>query len=392
MDYEKLMSRELQSIPPSGIRKFFSIAEEMKDVVSLGVGEPDFTTPWIVRRAGIESLERGKTWYSANAGFQELRVAISEYLKRRFDLTYNYKTEMFVSVGGSEAIDMAMRAVLNPGDEVLLPTPCFVCYEPIARMCGAIVTPIVLKEEDDFRLTAQQLKKAISEKTKLLVLPFPNNPTGAILERKDLEEIAEVLRGTDILVLSDEIYAELTYGGERHVSPASLSEDMWSRTITINGFSKAFAMTGWRLGYACGPAPLITQLVKMHQYAIMCAPSTAQYAGMVAVRDCDDIVEEMREEYDARRRLLVREFNRMGLHCFEPKGAFYTFPSIKSTGLTSDEFCEKLLYEKKIAVIPGSAFGPGGEGHIRVSYSYSLNHLRKALAGIEAFVEEYRSK
>ena len=265
MDYEKLMSNEIQKIPPSGIRKFFSIAEEMTDVLSLGVGEPDFTTPWIIRRAGIESLERGKTWYSANAGFQELRVAISGYLKRRFDLDYDPKKEMFVSVGGSEAIDVAMRTILNPGDEVLLPTPCFVCYEPIARMCGAVVKPIVLKEEDDFRLTAEQLRNAITEKTKLLVLPFPNNPTGAILDRKDLEEIAEVLRGTDILVLSDEIYAELTYGGERHVAPASLSEDMWNRTITINGFSKAFAMTGWRLGYACGPEPLITQMIKMHQ-------------------------------------------------------------------------------------------------------------------------------
>ena len=390
MDYEKLMSSEIQKIPPSGIRKFFSIAEEMTDVLSLGVGEPDFTTPWIIRRAGIESLERGKTWYSANAGFQELRVAISGYLKRRFDLDYDPKKEMFVSVGGSEAIDVAMRTILNPGDEVLLPTPCFVCYEPIARMCGAVVKPIVLKEEDDFRLTAEQLRNAITEKTKLLVLPFPNNPTGAILDRKDLEEIAEVLQGTDILVLSDEIYAELTYGGERHVAPASLSKDMWNRTITINGFSKAFAMTGWRLGYACGPEPLITQMIKMHQYAIMCAPSTAQYAGIVAVKECDDIVEEMRDEYDARRRFLVREFNRIGLHCFEPKGAFYTFPSIRSTGFTSDEFCEHLLYEKKIAVIPGSAFGPGGEGYIRVSYSYSLNHLKRAVAGIEAFVKEHQ--
>ena len=390
MDYEKLMSNEIQKIPPSGIRKFFSIAEEMTDVLSLGVGEPDFTTPWIIRRAGIESLERGKAWYSANAGFQELRVAISGYLKRRFDLDYDPKKEMFVSVGGSEAIDVAMRTILNPGDEVLLPTPCFVCYEPIARMCGAVVKPIVLKEEDDFRLTAEQLRNAITEKTKLLVLPFPNNPTGAILNRKDLEEIAEVLRGTDILVLSDEIYAELTYGRERHVAPASLSEDMWNRTITINGFSKAFAMTGWRLGYACGPEPLITQMIKMHQYAIMCAPSTVQYAGIVAVKECDDIVEEMRDEYDARRRFLVREFNRIGLHCFEPKGAFYTFPSIRSTGFTSDEFCEHLLYEKKIAVIPGSAFGPGGEGHIRVSYSYSLNHLKRAVAGIEAFVKEHQ--
>ena len=388
MDYEKLLSVEAQKIPPSGIRRFFSIAEEMEGVISLGVGEPDFTTPWIVRRAGIESLERGKTWYSANAGFKELRVQIAGYLQRRFGLTYDPDKEMFVSVGGSEAIDIAMRAVLNPGDEVLLPTPCFVCYDPIAKMCGATVKSIQLREEDEFRLTADQLRAAISEKTKLLVLPFPNNPTGAIMSRSDLEAIAEVLKGTDILVLSDEIYAELTYGGERHCAPATLSRDMWDRTITINGFSKAFAMTGWRLGYACGPAPVIKQMVKLHQYAVMCAPSMSQYAGIVAVRDCDDRVEEMRDEYDSRRRYLVREFNRIGLHCFEPKGAFYVFPSIKSTGLSSEEFCEQLVYNKKIAVVPGSAFGAGGEGHVRVSYSYSLNHLKKAVAGIEAFVRE----
>ncbi len=388
MDYERLMSNEIQNIPVSGIRRFFSIAEELDNVVSLGVGEPDFATPWIVRRAGIESLERGKTWYSANAGLRELRVQISGYLKRRFDLEYDPDTEMFVSVGGSEAIDMCMRAILNPGDEVLLPTPSFVCYDPIAKMCGAKVTCIELREEDEFRLTADQLRAAISEKTKLLVLPFPNNPTGAIMDRSDLEAIAEVLKGTDILVLSDEIYAELTFGGVRHCAPASLSKDMWDRTITVNGFSKAFAMTGWRLGYACGPAPVITQMLKVHQYAIMCAPTTAQYAGIVAVRDCDDIVEEMVEEYDSRRRYLVREFNRIGLHCFEPKGAFYVFPSIQSTGLSAEDFCEQLVYSKRIAVVPGSAFGPGGEGHVRVSYSYSLNHLKKAIAGIEAFLKE----
>ena len=301
MNYEKLLNRCLYQMKPSGIRRFFSLAEEMEDVTSLGVGEPDFATPWAVRRAGIESLERGKTWYSANAGLKSLRQEIVAYLSRRFGLRYNPDTECLVTVGGSEAIDMCMRAVLSPGDEVLLPTPCFVCYEPIASMCGATVTCLQLKEEDQFRLTPAMLRNAITERTKLLVLPFPCNPTGAVMERQDLEGIAEVLRGTDILVLSDEIYAELTYGST-HVSPAAISEDMWQRTVTVNGFSKSYAMTGWRLGYACGPAPILEQMTKMHQYAIMCAPTTAQYAGIVAMRDCDDVVVAMREEYDMRRR------------------------------------------------------------------------------------------
>ncbi|MBR2740864.1 MAG: aminotransferase class I/II-fold pyridoxal phosphate-dependent enzyme [Oscillospiraceae bacterium] len=388
MDYKRLMSSQLQEIRPSGIRKYFSLAEEMGDCLSLGVGEPDFVTPWEVRRAGIESLDQGKTFYSANAGLKELRRQISSYLEKAFDLRYDPEKETVVTVGGSEAIDMAMRALLNPGDEVLLPSPCFVCYEPIARMCGAKVTPIVLKEENEFRLTAEELRAAITERTKILVLPFPSNPTGAVMSRSDLEDIAEVLKGTEIFVLSDEIYSELTYGCERHVSPAAVSRDMWERTVTVNGFSKSFAMTGWRLGYVCAPAPITEQIVKMHQFAIMCAPTTAQYAGIVALRDCMDVVAEMRDEYDMRRRFIVDGFNRMGLHCFEPRGAFYVFPSIESTGLSSEDFCEQLIRKKRVAVIPGTAFGPGGEGHVRVSYSYSLKHIKEALRRIGEFVEE----
>ncbi len=388
MDYKRLMSSQLQDLKPSGIRKYFSLAEEMGDCLSLGVGEPDFVTPWEVRRAGIESLDQGKTFYSANAGLKELRRQISLYLERAFGLNYDPDRETVVTVGGSEGIDMAMRALLNPGDEVLLPTPCFVCYEPIARMCGAKVVPIVLKEENEFRLTAEEVRSAITERTKLLVLPFPSNPTGAVMDRADLEAVAEVLRGTDIFVLSDEIYSELTYGGNRHVSPASISSDMWERTVTVNGFSKSFAMTGWRLGYVCAPAPITEQIVKMHQFAIMCAPTTAQYAAIVALRDCMDVVTSMRDEYDMRRRYIVDGFNNIGLHCFEPRGAFYVFPSIESTGLTSDEFCEQLIRRKKVAVIPGTAFGTGGEGHVRVSYSYSLKHIKEALRRIGEFVEE----
>jgi aminotransferase len=386
MDYEKLLSVEAQKIPSSGIRRFFSIAEEMQGVISLGVGEPDFATPWIVRRAGIESLERGKTWYSANAGFKELRVQIAGYLQRRFGLTYDPDKEMFVSVGGSEAIDIAMRAVLNPGDEVLLPTPCFVCYDPIAKMCGATVKSIQLREEDEFRLTADQLRAAISEKTKLLVLPFPNNPTGAIMSRSDLEAIAEVLKGTDILVLSDEIYAELTYGGERHCAPATLSRDMWDRTITINGFSKAFAMTGWRLGYATGPARVIKQMMKVHQFAIMCPPTLSQYAAIEALRNGEEDVIYMRNEYDQRRKFLLKRFEEMGIDCFEAKGAFYLFPCIKKFGMSSNEFAERILNEQKLAVVPGSAFGASGEGFLRISYAYSLRDLKRAVERIEAFV------
>ncbi|MBP1555266.1 MAG: aminotransferase class I/II-fold pyridoxal phosphate-dependent enzyme [Oscillospiraceae bacterium] len=388
MEYKRLMSSQLQEIKPSGIRKYFSLAEEMGDCLSLGVGEPDFVTPWEVRRAGIESLDQGKTFYSANAGLKELRRQITLYLKRAFGLRYDPDTETVVTVGGSEAIDMAMRTLLNPGDEVLLPTPCFVCYEPIAKMCGAKVTPIVLKEENEFKLTAEEVREAITDRTKILVLPFPSNPTGAVMGRSDLEQIAEVLKGTDIFVISDEIYSELTYGGERHVSPASISDDMWARTVTVNGFSKSFAMTGWRLGYVCAPAPITEQIVKMHQFAIMCAPTTAQYAGIVALRDCEDVVASMRDEYDIRRRFIVDGFNRIGLHCFEPRGAFYVFPSVESTGLTEEEFCEQLIRKKRVAVIPGTAFGPGGEGHVRVSYSYSIKHIKEALRRIGEFVNE----
>ncbi|MBQ5343382.1 MAG: aminotransferase class I/II-fold pyridoxal phosphate-dependent enzyme [Oscillospiraceae bacterium] len=388
MEYKRLMSSQLQEIKPSGIRKYFSLAEEMGDCLSLGVGEPDFVTPWEVRRAGIESLDQGKTFYSANAGLKELRRQITLYLNRAFGLRYDPDTETVVTVGGSEAIDMAMRTLLNPGDEVLLPTPCFVCYEPIAKMCGAKVTPIVLKEENEFKLTAEEVREAITDRTKILVLPFPSNPTGAVMGRSDLEQIAEVLKGTDIFVISDEIYSELTYGGERHVSPASISDDMWARTVTVNGFSKSFAMTGWRLGYVCAPAPITEQIVKMHQFAIMCAPTTAQYAGIVALRDCEDVVASMRDEYDIRRRFIVDGFNRIGLHCFEPRGAFYVFPSVESTGLTEEEFCEQLIRKKRVAVIPGTAFGPGGEGHVRVSYSYSIKHIKEALRRIGEFVNE----
>lgn len=388
MEYKRLMSSQLQEIKPSGIRKYFSLAEEMGDCLSLGVGEPDFVTPWEVRRAGIESLDQGKTFYSANAGLRELRRQISLYLERAFSLRYDPDTETVVTVGGSEAIDMAMRTLLNPGDEVLLPTPCFVCYEPIAKMCGAKVTPLILKEENEFKLTAEELRKAITDRTKILVLPFPSNPTGAVMGRSDLEQIAEVLKGTDIFVISDEIYSELTYGGDRHVSPASISDDMWARTVTVNGFSKSFAMTGWRLGYVCAPAPVTEQIVKMHQFAIMCAPTTAQYAGIVALRDCEDVVATMRDEYDIRRRFIVDGFNRIGLHCFEPRGAFYVFPSVESTGLTEEEFCEQLIRKKRVAVIPGTAFGPGGEGHVRVSYSYSIKHIKEALRRIGEFVNE----
>ena len=388
MEYKRLMSSQLQEIKPSGIRKYFSLAEEMGDCLSLGVGEPDFVTPWEVRRAGIESLDQGKTFYSANAGLRELRRQISLYLERAFGLRYDPDTETVVTVGGSEAIDMAMRTLLNPGDEVLLPTPCFVCYEPIAKMCGAKVTPLILKEENEFKLTAEELRKAITDRTKILVLPFPSNPTGAVMGRSDLEQIAEVLKGTDIFVISDEIYSELTYGGDRHVSPASISDDMWARTVTVNGFSKSFAMTGWRLGYVCAPAPVTEQIVKMHQFAIMCAPTTAQYAGIVALRDCEDVVATMRDEYDIRRRFIVDGFNRIGLHCFEPRGAFYVFPSVESTGLTEEEFCEQLIRKKRVAVIPGTAFGPGGEGHVRVSYSYSIKHIKEALRRIGEFVNE----
>ena len=388
MDYKYILSRKIQGIQFSGIRRFFDIAAEMENVISLGVGEPDFKTPWSIREAGIRSLENGKTWYTSNAGLAELKKEISFYLKRRFDLEYDAKHEVLVTVGGSEGIDACIRSFVNPGDEVIVPEPSFVAYAPMAELAGAAVVPLPTKVENQFKITAEELKAVITPKTKLLIFPYPNNPTGAVMTREDMEPLAQVLRETDIIVLSDEIYCELAYGGQ-HVSMASLP-GMRERTIVINGFSKSFAMTGWRLGYACGPAPVILQMTKVHQYAIMCAPTTSQYAAIEALRSCDDAVRKMREEYDLRRRLLVHGLNEIGLTCFEPKGAFYVFPSIRSTGLSSEEFCEKLLYSQKVAVVPGPAFGKSGEGHVRISYSYSIQHLMTALDKIKDFLAEIK--
>lgn len=386
MDYEKILSPVVVGIKPSGIRRFFDIAAEMKDVISLGVGEPDFMTPLPIRQEGIRSLEDGKTKYTANAGLKELRQEIAAYLSRRFHIEYDSLKEVLVTVGGSEAIDGMIRCIITPGDEVLIPEPCFVAYAPLVQICGGTAVSIPTKAEDYFRLTAKTLQEHITSKTKLLVLPFPNNPTGAVMEREHLEEIAQVLRETEIMVMSDEIYGELTYGTD-HVSIASLP-GMWERTVVISGFSKAFAMTGWRLGYAAGPAPIIQQMTKLHQFAIMSAPTTAQLAAITALRDCEKETAQMRKEYDRRRQYLVKELNRLGLPCFEPKGAFYVFPSIQSTGLTSEDFCEKLLYHKGVAVIPGNAFGDCGEGFVRISYSYSMEHLQEALKRIEEFLRE----
>ena len=390
MDYPSLLNPALTALPPSGIRRFFDLAAEVPDVISLTVGEPDFSTPYHVREKGIETLEKGRTWYSPNAGFVQLRTAISGYINRRFGLSYNPADEIIVTVGGSEAIDLTLRTVLVPGDEVLIPSPSFVCYAPLTTLAGGTPIPLVTRAQDNFRLTAEALRAAITPKTKLLILPFPNNPTGAVMRRADLLAIAEVLRGTNILVLSDEIYGELTYGGEDHVSIASVP-DMWERTVLVSGFSKAYAMTGWRLGYACAPAPIAKQMLKLHQYAIMCAPSTAQYAAIEALQNGAEDVAAMREEYDGRRRLIVDELRKIGLDCFEPEGAFYVFPSIACTGLSSEEFCTRLLREKKVAVIPGTAFGECGQGFVRISYSYSVKHILDGLSGIRAFVEENRA-
>lgn len=386
MNYEKLMNTTLQGLKPSGIRKFFDIAAEMDHVISLSVGEPDFATPWHIRQEGIRTLEKGRTWYSPNAGLLALREAIGGYIRRHNGVEYNPKTEILVTVGGSEAIDLTFRALINAGDEVLIPEPSFVCYEPLARMAGGVPIPIVTRVEDNFRLTAEAVRAAITPRTKLLVLPFPNNPTGAVMCREHLEEVAQVLRGTDIMVLSDEIYGELTYG-RKHVSIASL-EGMRERTVLVSGFSKAFAMTGWRLGYACGPEPVMKLLTKLHQFAIMCAPTTAQYAAIEAMNNGDEDVEKMRAEYDMRRRLVVDGLNKLGLTCFEPEGAFYVFPSIQKTGMTSEEFCARLLEEKHVAVVPGNAFGESGEGFVRISYCYSLSHITEALGRIGEFLEE----
>ena len=389
MDYEKLLAPAAQSMRPSGIRKFFDLAADMPDCISLGVGEPDFKTPWAIRDAGIRSLERGHTRYTANAGLKELRVEISRYLQRRMNLEYDPQDQLLVTVGGSEAIDLCIRALVQPGDEVIIPEPCFVCYEPITALTGGVPVHLATRPEDGFRLTAESLKQAITPKTKLLILPFPNNPTGAVMRRQDLEEIAQVLRGTDVMVLSDEIYSELTYGTERHISIATLP-GMYERTVVVNGFSKAYAMTGWRLGYAAGPAPVIRIMTKIHQSCIMSAPTTSQYAAIVAIRECDDQIEIMRREYDHRRKLLVNSFNEMGMSCFEPQGAFYVFPSIQCSGLSSQEFCQRLLQEKRVAIVPGDAFGACGEGHARVSYAYSVDHLTEALRRIRAFLAELK--
>ena len=384
------LSEKIVAIKPSGIRKFFDIVNEMDDAISLGVGEPDFDTPWHIRDEGIYSLEKGRTFYTSNAGLKELKAEICRYLKRRFDLEYDPAHEVLVTVGGSEAIDIALRAMVDPGDEVLIPQPSYVSYEPCAVLADAVPVFINLKEENQFRLTAQELRDAITEKTKLLVLPFPNNPTGAVMERKDLEEIAEVILEKDLYVISDEIYGELTYGRE-HASIAQIP-GMKERTILINGFSKAYAMTGWRLGYACGPRLILDQMLKIHQFAIMCAPTTSQYAAVEAMRNGDRDVQEMRESYDQRRRYLMYAFKEMGLPCFEPYGAFYVFPCIQEFGLTSEEFALRFLQEEKVAVVPGTAFGDCGEGYIRISYAYSLEDLKEAIGRLARFVKRLKER
>lgn len=382
------LSDKVIKMKPSGIRKFFDIVSEMPDAISLGVGEPDFDTPWNVREEGIYSLEKGRTFYTSNAGLLELRQAICEYMDRRFHVAYNPKKEVLLTVGGSEGIDVALRAMLNPGDEVIIPEPCFVSYVPCVELADGVPVTISLKNENQFRLTREELEAAITDRTKILMLSYPNNPTGAVMKREDLEAIAEVVVRHDIYVISDEIYAELTYNSG-HVSIASLP-GMRERTVVINGFSKAFAMTGWRLGYAMAPAMIMEQMIKIHQYAIMCAPTTSQYAAVAALRDCDRDVERMRESYDQRRRYLLNEFKEMGLACFEPYGAFYMFPCIKEFGMTSEEFATRLLNAKKVAVVPGSAFGECGEGFLRVSYAYSLEELKVAIGRIKEFIEELR--
>ena len=382
------LSNKIKNIEPSGIQKFFDIVSEMKDAISLGVGEPDFDTPWHIREEGIYSLEHGRTFYTSNAGLKELRVEISKYLERRFSLKYDQQNEVIVTVGGSEAIDGALRAMIDPGDEVIVPQPSFVSYEPCVVLAGGVPVIIELKEEDEFKLTRQQILDAVTEKTKILVMPFPNNPTGAVMTREDLQEIVDVIIERDLYVISDEIYSELTYCGD-HVSIASFP-GMRERTIVINGFSKSYAMTGWRLGYACGPRVILEQMLKIHQFAIMCAPTTSQYAAVEALRNGDEDVRKMREAYNQRRNYLMRAFREMGLQCFEPFGAFYAFPCIKEFGMTSEEFADRLLHEEKVAVVPGTAFGASGEGFLRISYAYSIEDLKEALARLQAFLEKHR--
>lgn len=390
VNYENILSERVKEVQPSGIRRFFDILEEMKDAISLGVGEPDFVTPWHIRDAGIYSLEKGHTKYTSNAGMAGLRRDIASYLERRFDLKYDFAKEIIVTVGGSEAIDMTMRALLNPGDEVIIPVPSFVCYGPLCSMTGAKPVFVETYAEDGFKLTPQALKKAITPKTKIVVVPFPNNPTGGIMEKEDYEQMADILRGTDIMLLSDEIYAELTYG-QHHYSPANHPE-LYERTIVVNGFSKSHAMTGWRMGYVCGPAPIIQEMLKLHQYGIMSAPTTSQYAAIEAMQNGDVDIEKMRDEYDGRRRYLVEGLRRIGLPCHEPRGAFYVFPDIRGTGLTSDDFCERFLMEEKVAVISGAAFGPGGEGFVRCCYATSMKDIAEALTRMDNFLTNLKKK
>ncbi|MDD6214052.1 MAG: aminotransferase class I/II-fold pyridoxal phosphate-dependent enzyme [Firmicutes bacterium] len=391
INYENILTDTIQQIPPSGIRKFFDLVSTMDGAISLGVGEPDFVTPWAIREAGIYSLEKGRTYYTANAGLFELRQEISNYNKRKFGIEYNPKNEILVTVGGSEAIDLMIRCLVKPGDEILIPEPSFVCYKPCTIVAGGVPVPIQTREENSFRLLPEQLKEKITDKTKLLILPYPNNPTGSIMSRADLEAIAEVLRGTDIMVLSDEIYGELRYDEEGH-TPFSAIDGMRERTVVVNGFSKTFAMTGWRLGYALGPAPIIKAMTKLHQYGIMSSPTTSQFAAIEALKSCDSDVENMVSEYNYRRRFILDGFRNMGLSCFEPLGAFYVFPCIKPLGMTSEEFANRLLEEEKVAVVPGNAFGASGEGFIRCSYAYSIDNIKEALVRIGHFVEHHKKQ
>ena len=384
------LSKKVTGIAPSGIRKFFDIVSEMPDAISLGVGEPDFDTPWRIREEGIYSLERGKTFYTSNSGLKELKIEICRYLDRKVDVQYDYNNEVIVTVGGSEGIDIALRAMLDEGDEVLIPQPCYVSYLPCTILADGVPVTIPLQEKNEFKLTAEELEAAITPKTKVLIMPFPNNPTGSIMTKEDLKPIVEVVKKYDLFVISDEIYSELSYQGD-HVSIASF-EGMKERTILINGFSKGFAMTGWRLGYACGPKEIIEQMVKIHQFAIMCAPTNSQYAAVEALRSCDEEVQEMRESYNQRRRFLMSEFKRIGLQCFEPFGAFYVFPSVQEFGMTSEEFALRFLEEEKVAVVPGTAFGDCGEGFLRISYAYSIEDLKEAIGRLERFVQRLRSE
>ena len=389
IDYSKVLNKSVSEIKPSGIRKFFDIAEQMDDVISLGVGEPDFPTPWHIRSEGIRSLEKGKTRYTSNHGLLLMRQEIARFMERKYSVSYHPENEILVTVGGSEAIDGAIRAIVEPGDEVIIPQPSYVCYEPITVLAGGVPVIIETKSENEFKITPEELKAVITSKTKALILPYPCNPTGAVMRKNDLEAIAEVLKDTNIVVISDEIYAELTFGGEKHTCFSSI-EGMKERTIIVNGFSKAYSMTGWRMGFACGPAEILNQITKIHQFAIMCAPTTSQYAAIEALKNGDDDIARMVEEYDMRRRIIVDGFNRIGLTCREPLGAFYAFPCISSTGMSSDEFCEKLLYSKKVAIVPGTAFGRGGEGFVRASYCYSVDHIKTAIERIGEFLEEIK--